>query len=213
MADGVRPWNEAGQLELQIGVHQGEVHLDRKGASGAPLATARSLAEGASVVEVWLTRGVYLTMSRSEAPAEEMGPRALAGLMEPVPTYRLVRGPGPEPYGGRHGVVLRAPGSAPLADLAVAVASIRIAGETEGRLPALARVLLSGTALLALRAMERSLGGLHLVLYRAHRALFGWDPRPPLLDGLLTVLERARRLVAVHESELVLATRRPVGRE
>ena len=95
---------EAARVELKIGVHQGEVHLERKGAVGAPLATVRELSLLAGTGEVWLTRGVYLTMSRSEAPAEEMGPRALAGLTEPVPTYRLLRTPGLAPYGGGHGV-------------------------------------------------------------------------------------------------------------
>ena len=212
VAADVRPWAEVGRLELQIGVHQGEVHLDRKGASGAPLATARSLAEGAAVVEVWLTRGVYLTMSRSEAPAEEMGPRALAGLMEPVPTYRLVRGAGPEPYGGRHAGARpgRSPGA--LTALIAAVASIQVAGETEGRPSAMLRVLWSGAALMTLAALEGTLGGLHALVYRAHRVLRPWQPRPRPLDQLLTVLERARRIAAVHEPELALALRRPVRR-
>jgi class 3 adenylate cyclase len=208
-AGGVRPWDEVGRLELQIGVHQGEVHLDRKGASGAPLATVQSLAEGADVLDVWLTRGVYLTMSRSEAPAEEMGPRALAGMIEPVPTYRLVRSAGPSPYGGRGGVAPRPRRSGALSDLALATASVRIAGETEGRFLALARVLASGAALLFVRALERGIGGLHAAIYRAHRALFPWTPRSRALDRLLAVLERARRIVAVHEPGLELALRRP----
>jgi len=210
VADGVRPWDEVGRLELQIGVHQGEVHLDGKGATGAPLATARSLAECAGVVDVWLTRGVYLTMSRSEAPAEEMGPRALLGLLEPVPTYRLVRGPGPEPYGGRHVGAVRPRAAGALAGMAAALASIQIAGETEGRIPALARVLWSGTALLGLRMVERGLGGLHLVLYRVHRRWTHGGRRPRPFDRLLAVLERARRLVAAYEPGLALAVHRPV---
>ena len=94
VAADARPRGRGRRARAAIGVHQGEVHLERKGAAGAPLATARSLRR-ARRGEVWLTRGVYLTMSRSEAPAEEMGPRALAGLSPSrSPTYRLVRGRG-----------------------------------------------------------------------------------------------------------------------
>jgi class 3 adenylate cyclase/tRNA A-37 threonylcarbamoyl transferase component Bud32 len=211
-ADGLRFRDEVGRLELQIGVHQGEIHLDRRGATGAPLATARSLAEGAAAREVWLTRSVYLTMSRSEAPAEEMGPRALAGLAEPVPTYRLVRGPGPEPYGNRHGGVPRPRPAGAMAGMAVALASVQIAGETEGRIRALGRVLWSAAILLAVRIPERGAGGLHALVYRLHRALTHAARRPWALQQLLAVLERARRLFAVHEPGLVLACRRPVRR-
>ena len=96
---------ELERLELQIGVHQGEVHLSRRGPR-ARRSPPRAPSPRRAGVEVLLTRGVYLTMSRSEAPAEEMGPRALAGLSEPVATYRLVHGPAPEatgalPAGGR----------------------------------------------------------------------------------------------------------------
>jgi serine/threonine-protein kinase len=208
-AGRVRPCDEVGRLELQIAVHLGEVHLDRRGAAGAPLATARSLAGSAARLEVWLTRSVYLTMSRSEAPAEEMGPRALDGLSEPVPTYRLVRGPGPEPYGSRHGGVPRPRPAGAMAGMAAAIASVQVAGETEGRVHAVGRVLWSGAVLLLVRVLERGTGGLHALAYRLHRTLTHGAPRSRAVEWLLAVLERARRLLAVHEPVLVLATRRP----
>jgi serine/threonine-protein kinase len=201
---------ELERLELQIGVHQGEVHLSRRGPAGAPLATARALSEASSVGEVLLTRGVYLTMSRSEAPAEEMGPRALSGLSEPVATYRLVHErrpttPGAAPAEGRPAPVR--------GDLAAGLLSIHVAGETEGRLPAAGRVLGAGLALGALRVAAGIAGGLHAALYRAHLRLRPGQARAPGFDRILTALERTRRIVTTHEPELVLAVRRPLAME
>ena len=210
-SEGTEARDEVGRLELKIGVHQGEVHLDRRGASGAPLATVRALAETAAVGEVRLTRGVYLTMSRSEAPAEELGPRALAGLSEPVATYRLVRETGPRPYGGSHG-------TAPLATrrrrpaIAAAILSIQVAGETEGRLPAIGRVLWSGAGLLALGALEGAAGGMHAAVYRVHRALKPGRARPWPVDRVLFALERARRSAAAQATWLSVSLRRPQRR-
>jgi serine/threonine-protein kinase len=206
-AHGAETAREVERLELQIGVHQGEVHLDRRSTAGAPLASVRALSETAGVGEVLLTRGVYLTMSRSEAPAEELGPRALAGLTEPVATYRLVREERKEPA-ARPGGVARPP-----TGLAAGLLSIQVAGETEGKLAALARVLGAAAALVAIRAAERCVGGLHALVYRAHLRLRPGEPRPAWLDRVLATLECARRLAATHEPELALALRRPVRKE
>jgi hypothetical protein len=204
--------DELTRLELQVGVHQGEVHLDRRGAAGAPLATVRGLSEAADVGEVWLTRGVFLTMNRSEAPAEEMGARALAGLGEPVPTYRLARGENPEPYGGR----LRAPSRVlrvrPIQTLHTALTSVKVAGATEGRLRAALRVAWSALALSATAALESTAGGLHGAIYRTHRLLARGRRRSRRLDELLSALERARRAAAARSPELALSLRRPVPR-
>ncbi|HVO21434.1 MAG TPA: protein kinase [Anaeromyxobacter sp.] len=209
---GVRaPAAEVERLELQVGVHQGEVHLARRGASGAPLATARALAEGAPVGEVRLTRGVYLTMSRSEAQIEELGARSLAGLSEPVPVYRLVRAPAREAGSIGRGRRLRAWRRA-LPALATALTSIQVAGETEGRLAAAGRVVLTGAALLALGLLERAAGGLHAALYRAHRTLRPGRARPRQLDQALSGLERLRRVTALPAPTLALALRRPSRR-
>ncbi len=216
-ARGAETAGEVDRLELQIGVHQGEVHLSRRGVAGAPLASARALSEAARVGEVLLTRGVYLTMSRSEAPAHELGPRALAGLAEPVATYRLVHEPrhdAPRPPTGtvRAGNGFVFPTRKGRSSLAAGLLSIQIAGETEGRLAATVRVVVAGAALGAVRTVERTLGGLHLLAWRAHRRIRPFDPRPAALERALTALERARRLAATHEPELVLAMRRPAGR-
>jgi hypothetical protein len=87
---------------LAVGVHQGELRFEREGAVGAPLETVRAVSACAAPGEVWLTRAVFLTMTRSEAPSEEMGPRAVEGEAAPIDLYRLVRGRGALPYGGSH---------------------------------------------------------------------------------------------------------------
>jgi serine/threonine protein kinase len=199
---------EVERLELQIGVHQGEVHLARRPA-GAPLASVRALSEAAGVGEVLLTRGVYLTMSRSEAPAEELGPRALAGLSEPVATYRLVH----ELRAGSASLLRVVTGQPRPArtDLGAGVLSVHLAGETEGWLAALGRVLGAGAALAVVRAAAGAAGGLHALLYRAHRRLRPGEARTASLERVLTALERTRRLASAHEPELMLALRRPLA--
>jgi serine/threonine-protein kinase len=205
--------DELTRLELQVGVHQGEVHLARRRAAGAPLATVRALGEAAGVGEVWLTRGVYLTMNRSEAPAEEMGARALAGLLEPVATYRLVRGPGADPYGGRLPAPSRLLRLRPVETLRTALTSVKVAGATEGRLRATLRVAWSALALSATAAFEGATGGLHTALYRSHRLLRRGRPRSRRLDRVLETLERGRRAAAARSPDLALALRRPVSRQ
>jgi serine/threonine-protein kinase len=205
---GAESARDVERLELQIGVHQGEVHLARRPA-GAPLATVRALSEDCGVGEVLLTRGVYLTMSRSEAPAEEMGPRSLAGLSEPVATYRLVHGPRPEASGGARINGLPRPAHT---DYRAGILSIQVAGETEPRVAAVGRVLAASAALAVVRAMAGAAGALHALVYRAHLALRPGEARSRTLDQLLAALERARRLACAHEPELVLAVRRPLAR-
>jgi len=204
--------DEHTRLELQVGVHQGEVHLDRRGAAGAPLATVRALGEVAGVGEVWLTRGVYLTMNRSEAPAEEMGARALAGLGEPVASYRLVRGPGAEPYGGRLRPPSRLLGLGPVETLHTALTSVKVAGATEGRLRATLRVAWSALALSATAAFEGAAGGLHGALHHAGRLVRRGRPRSRRFEAILQGLERGRRAAAARSPGHALSLRRPVER-
>jgi serine/threonine-protein kinase len=214
---GARRAAEVERLELQVAVHQGEVHLAGSGAAGTPLAAARDLAGLAAVGDVWFTRAVYLTMSRSEAQAEEMGPRALAGLTEPVATYRLARAPGALPYAGKH-AGRRRPLPARLRFIEpflTALTSVRMAGETEGRARAAARVLAAGLALAVVGTAEAAMGGLHLALFSLDRRAHRWhvvEPlealRPRLLHGLLELLERGRRAVELRSTALSLALRR-----
>jgi serine/threonine-protein kinase len=197
------PWAAA----LRIGVHQGEVRLERGAVSGAPLATAAAVAAGAAAGEVWLTRPVWLTMARSEAPAAEMGPRLLPGEPEPLVLYRLVRERGDLPYGGRH--LARAGGarrSRLLEPVRTPLASIQVAGETEGRARATARVTAAALGLCAARLVRISTGAARLPLWLA--ALGRREP-PGRVGRAMAALDRARSAAAARAPLLGLALRRP----
>jgi Protein kinase domain len=198
---------------LGVGVHQGEVRFERSGAAGAPLATARAVAGSAAEGEVWLTRVVWLTMARSEAPSEEMGPRVLPNEPEPHVLYRLVRERGDLPYGGRH--LARGGGarrSRLLEPVRTPLASIQVAGETEGRARATARVAAATAGLCAVRAVTVSTSTARLVLRAAAFVARGRRDPPPLLARGIAALERARRAAAERRPQLSLALRRPPAR-
>lgn len=195
---------------LGIGVHQGEVRLEAGALAGAPLGTARAVAASAADGEVWLTRVVWLTMARSEAPSEEMGPRALDGAADPVVLYRLVRERGELPYGGRHlaraGTARR---SRLLEPVRTTLASIQVAGETEGRVRAAVRVAAAAAGLCAAGAVTLSTSAAALLVRGAARAS-GRGRAPPVpLARALSALDRARRAAAERRPELALALRRP----
>jgi serine/threonine-protein kinase len=198
---------------LGVGVHQGEVRFERGLVSGPPIATSKAVATSAAAGEVWLTRVVWLTMARSEAPAEEMGPRALQGEPEPLVLYRVVRERGDLPYGGRH--LARAGGarrSRFLEPMRTPLASIQVAGETEGRARATARVAAATAGLCAAGAVSVSATTARLVL--AGAALFtGRRRKNPaaLLPRAIAALERTRRSAAERAPHLALSLRRPRG--
>jgi serine/threonine-protein kinase len=195
---------------LGIGVHLGEVRFERGGVVGAPLAVSRAVAAAAAPGEVWLTRAVWLTMARSEAPSEEMGPRALQDHPEPLVLYRLSRERGELPYGGRH---LRRAGGARrsriLEPVRTPLASIQIAGATESRARATARVAAATAGLCATGAVRASAATARLVLRGAAFVAAGRKPPPPVLARALAALDRARRSAADRAPLLGLALRRP----
>jgi serine/threonine-protein kinase len=204
---GLQPsWTAA----LGVAVHQGEIRFGRGAVAGPPLEAARAVAASVAPGEVWLTRVVWLTMSRSEAPSEEMGPRAIAGEPEPLVLYRLVRGRGELPYGGRH--LARAGGarrSRLLEPVRTPLASIQVAGETEGRARATARVLSATAGLLGAGGL-RALAGAARLLVRAVALVARRRAEPPALLGrAIAALDRARRSAADRAPLLALARRRP----
>jgi serine/threonine-protein kinase len=195
---------------LGVGVHQGEVRFERGTVEGAPLATARAVAISAAPGEVWLTRVVWLTMARSEAPSEEMGPRILHGDAEAVVLYRLVRVRGDLPYGGRH--LARGGGarrSRLLEPVRTPLASIQVAGETEGRTRATARVAAATAGLCAAGAVTVSATTARGLLAGAAFVMRGRKDPPPLLARAIAALDRTRRAAAERRPQLALALRRP----
>jgi serine/threonine-protein kinase len=205
-ADGQPSWTTA----LGIGVHQGEIRFERGRVAGPPLGTVRAVAAAAAPGEVWLTRVVWLTMARSEAPSEEMGPRVLAGEPAPLVLYRLARGRSELPYGGRHlGRAGGARRSRLLEPVRTPLASIQVAGETEGRVRATARVAAATAGLCATRALRASATAARLLLGGAAFVARGRREPPALLGRAMAALDRARRAAGERAPQLGLALRRP----
>ena len=198
---------------LGVGVHQGEIRFERGGVAGAPLGTAAAVAAAAGAGEVWLTRVVWLTMSRSEVPSEEMGPRVLPGEPEPLVLYRVTRARGEVPYGGHH---LDRRGGARrsrfLEPVRTPLASIQVAGETEGRARATARVAAATAGLCATGAVRASTTTARFLLRGAAFVARGRRSPPPLLGRAIAALERTRRAAAERAPQLALSLRRPRSR-
>lgn len=210
-------WGTRGQSDqpgwlahLRIGVHQGEIRFQDGAVSGTPSDTVRAVAEAAAPGEVWLTRAVWLTMARSEAPSEEMGPRVLGGEAEPVVLYRLIRSRGELPYGGRHlvrlGSVRR---SRFLEPVSTPIASIQVSGETEGAARATARIAVAAAGLCATSAVRASTWTAFLLL-----RIFSLGSRRPTgpVARALAALDRARVGAAASAPWLALSLRRRVAR-
>jgi len=198
---------------LGVGVNQGEVRFERGHVSGMPIGTAKAVALSAAPGEVWLTRAVWLTMARSEAPAEEMGPRVLHGEAEPLVLYRVVRERGDLPYGGRH--LARAGGarrSRFFEPVRTPLASIQVAGETEGRARATARVAAATAGLCAAGAVSVSATTARMFLRGAALVTGGRKDPTALLARAIAALDRARRSAAERAPQLALARRRPGAR-
>jgi serine/threonine-protein kinase len=166
-------------VALRIGIHQAEVRFEGRELTGAPMAALRAVEEAAAPGEVWLSRTVYLTMSRSEVAVEAMGASPLEGFPEPAPLYRVVRERGGLPYGGNHlarvdaGSVLS---RGLLAPFASGLASIETAGVNEGRSRAALRVTFAGLSIALL-------GLLWALAYLAESLVLlviwvGWSKRP-----------------------------------
>lgn len=204
-AEAQPPWTVA----LGVGIHQGEIHFEKGSVSGTPLATVKAVAASAGPGEVWLTRAVLLTMSRTEAPAEEMGPRLIDGEPEAVVLYRLVRDRGELPYAGRHLARAGARRSRFLEPVTTPLASIQIAGETEGRTRATARVA-SAAAGLCVAGAVGAAAEVARALLRATAFVTRARPEPPgLLARAIDAIERMRTAALARGMILSLATRRP----
>ena len=168
-----------GPLALRIGVHQAEVRFEGSELNGPQMEALRSVEESAAPGEVWLSRPVFLTMSRSEVALEQMGAWPLEGLPELAPLYRVVRQPGDLPYGGHH--LARVERGSRLsrglfAPFASGLASIETAGSNEGRVRAALRVSVAGFSI-ALLGVLWALAWIAEALV-ALVSWIGWAKRP-----------------------------------
>ncbi len=212
LARRARAANEPYQLALRIAVHQGEVRFERGSPAGPPARVLDTLLASVPAGEIWLTRGVYLTMSRSEVPLEEMGPRLLDGAPEPLPLYRVAREPGELPYGGRQ--LARAAARATssfLAPIASGWTSIQVAGGTEGKLAATLRVGAAFAALSALLAVRMVSASIEGFIRGVHWVVRGRRAPPFALERFAAALSAARGWARGRSTVLLLRVKRPGG--
>jgi class 3 adenylate cyclase len=83
---------EAARLRIRVAVNAGEVRLQRGDVFGEPVNIAARVEGVTPAGEIWFTEAVYLAMTKSEVPAEEVGLRELKGVPEPVRLYRVPPG-------------------------------------------------------------------------------------------------------------------------
>ncbi len=124
--------------------------------------------------------------------------------------YRLVRDAGELPYGGRHlarGGWART--SRLLEPVRTPLASIQVAGGSEGRGRAAVRVTAATAGLCAAGAVAASASTARAVLRGAAFLARGRREPPPLLARAIAALERVRRGAAARAPQLALARRRP----
>src|SRR3954467_5092789 len=95
------------RLGARVGIHLGEVRIDRGDVFGEPVNIASRIEALAGPGEVLFGESVWLSMNRAEVRAEDAGERELKGVPEPIRVYRLVSalshlpslGPLPSPEG------------------------------------------------------------------------------------------------------------------
>jgi class 3 adenylate cyclase len=85
--------SEPERIDIRVALNVGEVRLRRKDVFGEPVNIAARVEGLTPPGEIWFTEAVYLAMTKSEVPAEEVGLRELRGISEPVRLYRVPRGP------------------------------------------------------------------------------------------------------------------------
>ncbi|HME90076.1 MAG TPA: adenylate/guanylate cyclase domain-containing protein, partial [Myxococcaceae bacterium] len=91
---------EQDRIAVRVAISLGDVRLERRDVFGDPVNVAARVEGETPAGEVWITEAVYLSMNKSEVPAEEIGARALKGIAQPVMLYRVPRLDGALPFGG-----------------------------------------------------------------------------------------------------------------
>src|SRR5438105_1567133 len=142
------------QLQARVGIHLGEVRLDRSDVFGEPVNIASRIEAVAGPSEVLFGESVWLSMNRAEVRAEDAGGRELKGIPEKVRVFRLLGterplpdlGPLPSP----EKIEVRGEISRHLQE--AAQAALRRAEEALPRLPDRARVFV-GAGLAAMLAV------------------------------------------------------------
>jgi class 3 adenylate cyclase len=84
-----REVDEASGFQIRVAVNAGEVRLQRRDVFGEPVNIAARVEGLAPAGAIWFTEAVYLAMTKSEVPAEEVGLKKLKGIAEDIKIYRV----------------------------------------------------------------------------------------------------------------------------
>jgi adenylate cyclase len=94
LRERVRRFDEAvppeRRLQARVGIHLGEVRLNRGDVFGEPVNIASRIEALAGPGEVLFGESVWLSMNRAEVRAEDSGERHLKGVPEPIRIFRLL---------------------------------------------------------------------------------------------------------------------------
>ena len=78
------------KLQARVGIHLGEVRLERGDVFGEPVNIAARIEALAGPGEVLLGESAWLSMNRAEVRTEDAGERELKGVPEPIRVFRLL---------------------------------------------------------------------------------------------------------------------------
>jgi class 3 adenylate cyclase len=142
------------RLRARVGIHLGEVRLERGDVFGEPVNIASRIEALAGPGEVLLGESVWLSMNRAEVRACDAGERSLKGVPEPIRVFRLEAALSPLP---ELGPLPPADGLPPQGEVsrhlrAAAQAAARQAEEALPKLPDKVRVFV-GAGLAAMMAV------------------------------------------------------------
>jgi hypothetical protein len=76
-------------LHIRIAINAGEIRFRRGDIFGEPVNIAARIESLTPAGEIWFSEAVYLGMTKSEVPAEEVGSKYLKGVQDPIKIYRI----------------------------------------------------------------------------------------------------------------------------
>lgn len=79
------------RIDIRVAVNVGEVRVEGNDVFGEAVNIASRIEGEAGAGEIYFSEAVYLVMTRSEVPTEEVGLRELKGIKDPVRLYRVPR--------------------------------------------------------------------------------------------------------------------------
>ena len=91
------------RIEMRAGLHLGEVRLERGDVFGEAVNIAARIEAIAAPGEVLFGEALWLSMNRADVKVEDLGPRELKGVPEPVRLFRLESADLAKPIAGELG--------------------------------------------------------------------------------------------------------------